>query len=158
MRPTPGTKAWHAQVIEDIIDPDRPIIDPHHHLWSGWKIPDYLLEDLWADTGSGHKIEKTVFIECGASYRETGPDHLKPVGETEFVADIAVQSVTDSSTKAVIAGIVSHADLTLGDVLNEVLEAHEEAGKGLLRGIRHSGAHHPYPEEAFIPGGKLLGG
>jgi L-fuconolactonase len=152
MEPTPGTKAWHAQVIEDIIDPERPIIDPHHHLWSGWKIPDYLLEDLWGDTGSGHKIEKTVFIECGASYRETGPDHLKPVGETEFVANNAVQSASYISTKAVIAGIVSHADLTLGDVLNKVLEAHEEAGRGLFRGIRHSGAHHPYPEEAFLPG------
>jgi predicted TIM-barrel fold metal-dependent hydrolase len=152
MEPIPGTRAWHAQVIEDIIDPERPIVDPHHHLWSGWKIPDYLLEDLWGDTGSGHNIEKTVFIECGASYRETGPDHLKPVGETEFVADIAAQSATDSSTKAVIAGIVSHADLTLGDVLEEVLEAHETAGKGLFRGIRHSGAHHPCPEESFFPG------
>src|SRR3972149_3350521 len=92
MEPTPGTKAWYAQVTEDIIEPERPIVDPHHHLWSGWEIPDYLLEDLWGDTGSGHKILKTVFIECGARYRETGPDHLKPVGETEFVADIAVQS------------------------------------------------------------------
>jgi L-fuconolactonase len=152
MEPTPGTEAWYAQVTEDIIEPERPIVDPHHHLWSGWKIPDYLLEDLWADTESGHKIEKTVFIECGTSYRETGPDHLKPVGETEFVADIAMQSTAAGSTKAVIAGIVSHADLTLGDALDEVLEAHEEAGKGLFRGIRHSGAHHPHPEEAFIPG------
>jgi L-fuconolactonase len=73
-----------------------------------------LLEDLWGDTESGHKIEKTVFIECGASYRETGPEHLKPIGETEFVADIAVQSATAGSAKAVIAGIVSHADLTFG--------------------------------------------
>ena len=152
MEPTPGTEAWHAQVTEDIIDPERPIIDPHHHLWSGRNIPDYLLEDLWGDTESGHRIKKTVFIECGARYRESGPDHLKPVGETEFVADIAAQSATDSPTKAVIEGIVSHADMTSGDVLNEVLEAHEKAGKGLLRGIRHAGAHHPYPEEALIPG------
>ena len=155
MELTPGTRAWYAQVTEDIIDPERPIVDPHHHLWSGWgsKItPDYLLEDLWGDTESGHKIEKTVFIECGASYRKTGPDHLKPVDETEFVADIAVQSATAGSAKAVIAGIVSHADLTLGDVLDEVLEAHEAAGKGLFRGIRHAGAHHPHPEEAFIAG------
>ena len=33
MEPTPGTEAWYAQVTEDIIDPERPIIDPHHHLW-----------------------------------------------------------------------------------------------------------------------------
>jgi predicted TIM-barrel fold metal-dependent hydrolase len=151
---TPGTEAWYAQVSEDIIEPNRPIIDPHHHLWSGmdWIIPDYLLEDLWGDTESGHKIEKTVFIECGASYRETGPDHLKPVGETEFVADIAVQSAVSVSAKAVISGIVSHADLTLDEALVEVLDAHEAAGKGLFRGIRHAGAHHPRPEEAFIAG------
>jgi L-fuconolactonase len=154
MEPTPGTETWRAQVTEDIIDPERPIVDPHHHLGSGWKmkIPDYLLEDLWGDTGSGHKIEKTVFIECGTNYRETGPDHLKPVGETEFVADIAVQSASAISDKAVIAGIVSHADLTLGEALDEVLEAHEAAGKSLFRGLRHAGAHHPHPEEAFIAG------
>ncbi|MCK4897150.1 MAG: amidohydrolase family protein, partial [Anaerolineales bacterium] len=147
-------EAWYAQVVEEIIEPERPIIDPHHHLWFGWgkRFSDYLLGDLWGDTESGHKIEKTVFIECGASYRETGPDHLKPVGETEFVADIAAQSASADSTKAVIAGIISHADLTLGDTLGEVLDAHEVAGKGLFRGIRHAGAHHPHPEEAFIPG------
>jgi L-fuconolactonase len=157
MEPIPGSNAWYAQVIEDIIEPERPIIDPHHHLFSGWEIPDYLLEDLWGDTESGHKIEKTVFIECGTHYRETGPDHLKPVGETEFVANIALQSASAGSTKAFIAGIVSHADLTIGDALNEVLDAHEAAGKGLFRGIRHAGAHHPYPEEAFIVGSYPLG-
>ena len=152
MEPIPGSNAWYAQVIEDIIEPERPIIDPHHHFFSGWKLPDYHLEDLWDDTESGHKIEKTVFIECGTHYYETGPDHLKPVGETEYVANIGLQSAPVGSTKAFVAGIVSHADLTMGDALNEVLDAHEVAGKGLFRGIRHAGAHHPYPEEAFLPG------
>jgi L-fuconolactonase len=154
MEPSPGTEAWYAQVQEEIIEPERPIIDPHHHLWSGrpFPIPDYLLADLWRDTGSGHKIEKTVFIECHASYRETGPVHLRSVGETEFVADIASQSATAGSGQAVIAGIVSHADLTLSDTLNEALDAHEAAGRGLLRGIRHAGAYHPHPEEGFIAG------
>ena len=154
MEPIPGTDAWYAQVVEEIIEPERLIIDPHHHLWFAWGrgFSDYLLEDLWGDTESGHKIEKTVFIECHARYRGTGPDHLKPVGETEFVADIAAQSAAADSTKAIIAGIISHADLTLGDTLGEVLEAHEVAGKGLFRGIRHAGAYHPHPEEALIPG------
>ncbi len=155
MEPTPGTQAWYAQVTEEIIDPNRPIIDPHHHLWHGNKWTQgapYLLDDLWVDTQSGHNIEKTVFVQCGASYRENGPDHLKPIGETEFVADLAEQSAVGSG-KAVIAGIVSHADLTLGsDTLNQVLNAHEEAGKGLFRGIRHAGAHHPHPNEAYGPG------
>jgi predicted TIM-barrel fold metal-dependent hydrolase len=150
--PTPSTPEWYAQVVEDIIDPERRIIDPHHHLWSGKRYPDYLPEDLWRDTESGHKIEKTIFVECRAGYRKTGPEHLKPVGETEFVAQLAAQSAAASPAKAVIAGIVSHADLPLGDMLDEVLDAHETAGRGLFRGIRHAGARHPHPEEAFIPG------
>jgi len=158
LEPTPGTAAWYAQVVEEIIEPDRPIIDPHHHLWSRTKFPDYFLEDLWEDTGSGHNVKKTVFIECGSSYFETGPDYLKPVGETEYIADIAVKSASADSGKAVIAGIVSHANLNSDNVLDELLEAHEAAGKGLLRGIRHAGPQHPHPEEAFIRGRYLPGG
>lgn len=156
MKPVPGTKAWYAQVTEDILEPERPIVDPHHHLWFGREAPDYrpdyLSEDLWADTDSGHNIKKTVFLECGTRYRTTGPEPLKPVGETEFVADIAAQSAAARPARAVIAGIVAHADLTLGGALDEVLDAHEAAGKGLFRGIRHAGAHHPHPKEAYIAG------
>ncbi len=159
MDPTPGTEAWYAQVVEQIIEPERPIIDPHHHLWVGWGngFHDYLLEDLWGDTESGHKIEKTVFIECGTSYRKTGPDHLKPVGETEFVTDIAAQSAAAAPNKAVVAGIISFADLTSVELLGEVLDAHETAGNGLFRGIRHAGALHPRPVEAFLPGKSVPG-
>ena len=82
----PPDPEWLAQISEEIVDPARPIIDTHHHLWetqSPWG--RYVLEDLWADTESGHNIEKTVFIDCGASYRTEGPGRMKPVGETEFV-------------------------------------------------------------------------
>ena len=150
MKLIPGTEAWYAQVTEGVIEPERPIIDPHHHLWFGGGAPDYLLENLWNDTGAGHNIVKTVFIECGVGYYETGPDHLKSVGETEFAANIALQSAFGAPNKPNIAGIVSHIDLTLSDELEESLEIHKEASKGLLRGIRHAGAFHPYPEEAFI--------
>ncbi|MCP3983235.1 MAG: amidohydrolase family protein [bacterium] len=137
---------------EKIIDPGRPIVDPHHHLWhSHGGIAAYLLEDLWADTGSGHFVEKTVFVECGASYREAGPEHMKPVGETEFVAEIAAASA-EGGGNSTIAGIVSRADLRLGEGLLEVLDAHEEAGRGLFRGIRHAGAHALHPEVLMIPG------
>lgn len=151
----PGTQEWLAQVNEEIIDPERPIVDPHHHLWTThfWtKGAPYLLEDLWADTQSGHNIQKTVFVQCGASYRTDGPEHLKPIGETEFIADLAVRSANGSG-KAVIAGIVSHADLTLPEaMLLEVLDAHEAAGQGFFRGIRHAGSCHPDPDSAFGPG------
>lgn len=146
----PGTDEWLDQVTEEIIDPDRAIIDPHHHLWrrSG---ADYLVEQLWADTGSGHNIEKTVFVECGAEYRADGPEHLRCLGETEFVAAQAKASRADS-TKATIAGIVGRADLTLADGVREVLDAHLELGDGLFRGIRHAGARDPHPEALRIAG------
>lgn len=154
--PLPGTEAWYTQVTEAIIEPERPIVDPHHHLWHAnrWTHGNpYLLDDLWADTQSGHNVQKTVFVQCGASYWQDGPEHLKPVGETEFVAEIAEESARNGGGNAVIAGIVSHADLALDEApLNEVLDAHDEAGRGRFRGIRHAGAHHPNPDEAYGPG------
>ncbi len=152
-QPTPGSSAWLNQVQEAVLDPERPIIDPHHHLWTDTlgRTP-YLLAGLWADTGSGHRIDKTVFIECRASYRRDGPEHLRPVGETEFVARIARAS-REGGGGAVVAGIVGHADLRLPpELLREVLQAHEGAADGLFRGIRHAGACDPQPEALSIPG------
>ncbi len=150
--PAPGTDAWLAQVREDIIDPDRPIVDPHHHLWHGvGGRTRYLLADLWSDTGAGHAIEKTVFIECRANYRTDGPDHLKPLGETEFVAGIARAS-RDGGGGAIIAGFVGHTDLRLGANLDDTLKMHVDAAQGLFRGIRHAGARDPHPEALSIPG------
>jgi L-fuconolactonase len=148
--PTPGTREWLDQVSEPIIEPERPIIDPHHHLWQRGRGFDYVLADLWADTESGHNIEKTVFVECRASYRESGPEHLRPLGETEFVVDIAEESAKGDGAE--IAGIVGHADLTLGAAVEEVLSAHESLGRGRFRGIRHAGAHAEHPDALMIPG------
>jgi L-fuconolactonase len=92
-----------------------------------------------------------VFVECRASYHVDGPEHLKPVGETEFVARIARAS-REGGGGAVIAGIVAHADLRLGAMLDEVLQAHEAAADGLFRGIRHAGARDPHPQALSIPG------
>ena len=54
---------WLDRRREDILEPALPIVDPHHHLWER---PDwtYMLEDLLADTNSGHNIVATVFIQC----------------------------------------------------------------------------------------------
>ena len=144
----PGSDEWLAEVSESTIDPKRPIVDPHHHLWDHPR-STYLLEDLWADTGSGHNVIKTVFVECRSKYRKDGPEHLRPIGETVFVEAIA--SASRSGDGAVIAGIVAHADLRMPG-LDDVLDAHEEAGKGLFRGIRHAGARDPHPESLSIPG------
>jgi predicted TIM-barrel fold metal-dependent hydrolase len=115
-------------------------------------MPPYLLEDLWADTDSGHRVEKTVFVECKAEYREDGPEHLRPLGEVDFVADIAEKSANGGPGRPEIAGIVSHANLTLGDALETVLEQHEARGRGRFRGIRHGGARDENVDALMIPG------
>ena len=150
--PAPGSQDWLDLVHEDVVDPEVPVVDPHHHLWpEGGALP-YGLAELEADVGSGHRIEATVFVECGAAYRPSGPAHLRPVGETEFVSAQAARA-----SRPLIAGIVARADLRLGGELDEVLDAHEAAGQGLFRGIRHALAHAEHPEELRIPGGSPAG-
>ncbi|MGO9450121.1 MAG: amidohydrolase family protein [Candidatus Binataceae bacterium] len=138
---TNDRETWLAQVSEDALEPSLPIIDPHHHLWD-WSTSRYLLDELLADTGSGHRVIATVFVECASMYRADGPDTLKPVGETEFVNGIAAQSASGryGATRAA-AGIVSFADLTLGAAVEPVLQAHIAAAPSRFRGIRHAAAY-----------------
>lgn len=140
---------WISQVHEDVIDPGREIVDPHHHLWSrGGSV--YETDQWMAETATGHNVVQSVFIECRAYYRAGGLDHLKPVGETEAVARMAAESRARGDG-AEIAAIVSHADLR-GDALDAVLDAHHSAGQGLFRGIRHAGSHPVDPDPLVIPG------
>ncbi len=124
---------------EPILEPGRPIVDPHHHLLPAGHPWHYDIIDLEDDVATGHRIVQTVFIECRAAYRTEGPDELKPVGETEFAAAQAAQSAR-APKGALIGGIVASADLRLGARVEPVLEAHLAAGRGLLRGIRDLGA------------------
>jgi L-fuconolactonase len=158
-----------AGPVEEILEPELPIVDPHHHLWDrraalaaagddparrhGFlRVIDmaarYLLDELLEDTGSGHNVVATVFVECRSMWRKDGPPALRPVGETDFVNGVAAMcaSGTYGPTRA-CAGIVSHADLRLPpDTVDRVLEAHIAAGGGRFRGIRHSVSWHDDPE------------
>lgn len=165
-------RSWLAGVHEEALEPDLEIVDPHHHLWDTvTRYGRYELDDLRLDTGAGHNVVQTVFIDCGANYRSDGPDELRPVGETEYVAGRAEES--DRTPGAVIAAIVSHADLGLGPAVTPVLEAHLAAAGGRFRGIRHSGARAEDPEvpqsrvepprglyrqPAFVAGARALAG
>ncbi len=132
-------RSWLATTEETALEPDLEIVDPHHHMWDTESAYGrYELEDLHLDTTAGHNVVQTVFIDCGANYRTDGPTQLRPVGETEYIAGRA--DLSDDSSQASIAAIVSHADLLLGAAVEEVLAAHEEASGGRFRGIRHAGA------------------
>lgn len=140
---------WLAQVQEEIIDPDREIVDPHHHLWDRSGIL-YEMEHLWADTGSGHNIVETMFIECRAYYTPEPDEPMRPVEETRRIAEMAMAG-RDFKDRSQLTGIIAHADLTHPD-LDAVLDAHKTAGQGLFKGIRHAGARDPEPEFLAIPG------
>jgi predicted TIM-barrel fold metal-dependent hydrolase len=129
---------WLRQWHEDILEPDLPIVDPHHHLWERprWR---YFLHELLDDLNTGHNIVATVFLQCRSMHRADGPDELKPVGETEFVNGIAAMSASGGyGPTRVCAGIVGFADMRLGARVEEVLEAHIRAGGGRFRGVRHT--------------------
>ncbi len=131
---------WLAQYSEEVIDPQRPIVDPHHHLWDrgGQR---YMIEEMAADIASGHNIIATVYVDCRSMYRASGPEAFRPVGEVEFANGVAAMSASGGYGPAQInAGIVSHVNLLLGDGARPVLEAEIAAGNGRFRGIRHSSA------------------
>ncbi len=140
-----GTPEWLGQVREEILEPDLPICDPHHHLWDHPR-SRYLLEDLLADTGSGHNVMSTVFLECSSMYRADGPAALRPVGETEFVNGVAAMSASGGygQTRACL-GIVGFADLTLGAAVGEVLDAHMRV-TDRFKGIRHAAGWDESPD------------
>ncbi|MDB5412110.1 MAG: uncharacterized protein JWR10_445 [Rubritepida sp.] len=112
-------------------------MDPHHHLWDrpNWR---YLLDEILADIRTGHDVRATVLVQARSMHRIDGPEAMKPVGETEFASGIAAMCESGIyGDVRVCAGIVGHADLTLGDAVKPVLEAHIRAGGGRFRGIRH---------------------
>ena len=135
---------WLAQeTSEDVLEPDLPIIDPHHHLWdmrgvpAPWEQKVYLCEEMSEEIrASGHNVVQTVFAQCGAFYRADGPEEMRCVGETEFVHGVAAMSRSGRYGDArLCTGIFSAADLRLGKGVEPVLQAHLAASPN-FRGIR----------------------
>jgi L-fuconolactonase len=126
-----------AAATEEVIDPELVICDPHHHLWN---FPDsrYLVPEFLADLAGAHRVDSTVYVECRHAWRTHGPESLRPVGETEYVADLTRANQAGDGTR-IAAGIVAFADLTLGSDVRPVLEA-QLAASDRVRGIRYLSA------------------
>src|SRR6201997_2579590 len=117
----PVRQDWLHQRRETIIEPELPIVDPHHHLVDRPETGRYLLPDLLTDTGSGHNITATVYLEWLSMYRAEGPAELRPVGEVEFANGVAAMAASGTYGKPqVCAGIVGYADLALGAAVEKV--------------------------------------
>ena len=131
---------WLQGVVEEALEPELPICDPHHHLWDkrhGAVQPRYMLDEMIEDLAGGHNIVSTVFIECGTMFRSEGPEPFRAVGETEFVVGIAAMAESGQYGKTKIGGgIIGTVDLKIGDEAGDVLDAHIEAANGRFRGIR----------------------
>src|SRR5258708_34377254 len=106
---------WLALRKEEVIDPARPIVDPHHHLWDrgGQR---YLIEEMAQDIASGHNIIATVYVEARSMYRAGGHEALRPLGEVEFAKGAAAISASGGySPPPRCPGIARHAHLLLGE-------------------------------------------
>src|SRR5450756_2637591 len=124
---------WLARRKEEVLDPPRPIVDPHHHLWDrgGQR---YLIEEMAADIASGHNIIATVYVDCRSMYRAHGPEAFRPVGEVEFANGVAAMSASGGyGPAAICAGIVSHVNLLLGADARGGLGADIAGGGGEFR-------------------------
>ena len=157
-----GGNDWLDLLREPALEPDIPICDPHHHFWDfrSQSIPyhRYLLQDLVEDIDSGHNVVSTVFVEARSMYRSNGPDHLKSVGEVEFVQGLAAASASGLyGPSRAAAGIVGHADLKMGDKVEEVLNQLKAASPNRFRGIRHNVTWSPAPEVENRESQGLLG-
>ena len=152
---------WLDRRREAALEPDLPIVDPHHHLIDRPESGRYLLPDLLADIASGHNVVATVYLEWLSMYRADGPAEMRPLGEIEFANGIAAMSASGGYGKPrVCAGIVGHADLARGAGVAKVLEAMIASGGSRFRGIRFISASDPEQAQwgatAIRPKGLLL--
>jgi L-fuconolactonase len=142
-------KEWLARHTEEVIEPERLIIDAHHHLWL--RTEPYLTSDLLEDLRSGHAVRGTVFAECSLMYRAQGDSRFASVGEVEYANGVgaAFASGCYGPIRA-CAAIVGRVDLTLGGFAEEVLRACMDRAPDRFRGIRHMAAWDASPEANML--------
>jgi len=130
---------WLATTIEQVLEPSIEIVDAHHHLWHRPDGGSYLFPEFLADLNQGHRVISTVYAECHSMYRTEGEEQLKSVGESEFVAGVSAMSASGNYGETAVCQVMfAHTDMTLGNKVNYVLDAHDRASGGRLRGVRIS--------------------
>lgn len=140
---------WLALRDEAVIDPQRPIVDPHQHLWDGHHT--YLVPEMLQDLACGHAIRGTVFVECSFMYRADGDPRFASVGEVEWANGVGASFASGyHGALRACAGIVGRVDLQLGAFAREVLQACQSRAPDRFRGIRHMAAWDASPEVSTL--------
>ena len=137
---------WLALRSEEAIEPELPIVDPHHHLWDrpGHR---YMAHDYMDDIRTGHTVVSTVFVQCRSMLRKDGPRDMAPVGEVDFANGAAALGASGLfEPTRVCEAIVGGADLSLGEGVAPVLEAMIAVAGKRLRGVRNPVVWHESPE------------
>jgi predicted TIM-barrel fold metal-dependent hydrolase len=136
---------WLELTQEEVIDPELPIIDAHHHLWIQHGEP-YLLNEYCADLSGGHNVRASVAVECKAMFKKNAAPHLAPLGELEFLNGIAAMSASGNFGECLVAhGIVARVDLTHHHTVSSVLDLYQHCAPERFKGIRISSIWHPDP-------------
>lgn len=148
----PVDEAWLALGAEAAIGPAIDIVDSHFHLWD-FSSPPYFA-DSYARDAAEAGISASVFAECTMGYHEDGPEDLAPVGEVEFAR---AQGDAVKGGASVASAIVGWADLSLGDAVEPVLIALEQAGGGRFRGVRARATYDPDPQAGYGASGAPKG-
>jgi L-fuconolactonase len=153
---------WWDSRPEELVEPGWDVVDTHVHLWEERDFPDpsgnpahlrtsrYMLPELLADIGAGHRVSGIVYVECGSGYSTDGPAHLRPVGEADFAMRHA-EALSQATPDSRLGTAVLHADLA-DPQLEQVLDAYREAGRGFVTGIRQSGARVEDPSARLLAG------
>lgn len=130
---------------EQILDPDLPIVDAHHHLFIRPGIT-YMFQDYLEDAALGHNIRATVYEETKFMSRPDGPEVLRPLGEVEFANGMAAMAASGFFGECRLgAAIVGHADLTFGAAVGDLFDRCLAVAPDRFRGIRQITMEHPDP-------------
>ncbi|ANC03312.1 amidohydrolase [Pseudomonas putida] len=147
----PVRPEWLAQVSEAALDPERAIIDAHHHLWDrpGQR---YMMEDYLADMACGHRLVASVYIQCRSMLAVDRPEPFQAVGEVEYANGVAAYSASGVLGEVRLCqAIVGGANLLLGDAVAPVLDEMLQRAGPRLRGIRNTTAWHADPRLVSNP-------
>ena len=129
---------WLARRTEAILEPDLPIVDPHHHLWErpGWRLHARRSAGRYQQRPQ-HRRHRVRAVPLDASRGGPGGDEAgrrdrvrqrRRGDERRRAATARPRSAPASSAMPICGSARACA---------AVLEAHIRAGGGRFRGIRH---------------------